>query len=164
MQDDKGAWLQFGKQDLRGVCCNASPSIATLMTHGVIKLLAPRPAMKFCVPHAPNGAFITNRSPRCDQPCLRVSLVLTKILSIKTTHPGWPVTAGRWCLNHSSRSFLVHARCRSVAISIFKRVAEFAEEPANCIRVRLNTGCINQSSRQFGHGHVAMLINQLNQK
>jgi 3-oxoacid CoA-transferase subunit A len=32
--------------------------------------------MKVCVPHDPNGASITNRSPRCDQPRWRVRLVL----------------------------------------------------------------------------------------
>lgn len=40
---------------------DASPSIAPLMTHGAINSLAPRPAMKVCVPHDPNGAAIINR-------------------------------------------------------------------------------------------------------
>ena len=75
--------------------------------------------MKVCVPHDPNGASITNRSPRCDQPRWRVRLVLTEVSSIKTTRSGSAVTAGRRCLNHSSRNFLTRARRRSVATSVF---------------------------------------------
>ena len=64
-----------------------------------------------------------------------------------------------------SRCLLTLARCRSVAANVFfAREAELAQEAANRIGVRLNTGCIRKSAGKFNHGHVAVLFNQFDQK
>jgi hypothetical protein len=48
--------------------------------------------------------------------------------------------------------------------SFFIRKPKLAQEPTNSIRVRPNAGRIYQRTGQFGHGHVAVLINQFDQK
>jgi hypothetical protein len=68
-------------------------------------------------------------------------------------------------LNQWSRCFLTLARRRSVATNVFfVREVQIAQEPANRIRVRLNAGRIRQRTGQFGHSHVAVLVNQFDQK
>ena len=49
-------------------------------------------------------------------------------------------------------------------MSFFVREAQLTKEPANCIRVRLNASRIRQRTGQFGHGHIAVLVNQFDQK
>jgi hypothetical protein len=46
----------------------------------------------------------------------------------------------------------------------FAGETKLAQEPANRIRVRLDTGRFRQRTGQFRHGHVTVLINQFDQK
>ena len=43
-------------------------------------------------------------------------------------------------------------------------MAQLAQEPANRVGMRLSAGRIFHRTGQFGHGHVAVLINQLKRK
>lgn len=140
----------------------ASPSIAPLLSQGAIS--APAPAMNVCIPHDPNVASMTSRSPRCDHPRRRVRLVVTEVSSMKTKRSGRADTASCRCLIQSSRRFLTFARLRSVATNVFFcREADLAQEPASRVWMRLNTGRIRQRTGEFGHGQVAVLINQVDQ-
>ena len=114
-------WIQPSK---------ASPSIASLMTHGTIRLSCIKPAMNVCVPHAPNWASISSRFLHKLRPYWRVKLVFTDVTSMKTSRSGCACMAGRWCLNQSWRRFLTWAHSRSVANSnLFICVTGLAQEP-----------------------------------
>ena len=118
--------------------------------------------MKVCVPHDPNGASMTNRSPRGAHPLSRVRFVFTEISSMKTTRSGWADTAGMRCLSQSSRCRRRLGRRRAAATSdFFVCIAELTKELADRIRVRLHAGCIMQGRCQFRHRDVAILRNDL---
>jgi hypothetical protein len=108
-----------------------SPSIAYLMIQGAIRLSCVKPAMKVCVPHAPNGAYISKRFPPKLRPYWRVRLVLTDVSSIKTSRSGCFRMVGRWCLNQFPRRFFTRAHSRSVATNDFF---------CNCIQACSETG------------------------
>lgn len=117
--DHDRSGLNFWYQNLADVGCKASPSIAPVMTQGAMRLWWVRPAMKVCVPHAPKGAFISNRSPRRQRPLNRVRLVLTEVSSMNTSLAGWARIAGIRCLNHPCRRCFTRARSLSAATSDF---------------------------------------------
>ena len=53
---------------------------------------------------------------------------------------------------------------RFLTLLNFVREAQLAQEPANRIGMRLNAGRICQRTSQLRHGHVAVLIDQFDQK
>lgn len=96
--DDNCPGSNSGVRTSRMYAAKASPSIAPLITQGATRLSWVKPAIKVCVPHAPNGAFISRRLPRGHRPRSLVRLVLTDVSSMNTNLVGCARMAGIRCL------------------------------------------------------------------
>ncbi len=117
--DHHGTGLQLRSQHLADVGCESLPIHCPFDDPGRNEALVVRPAIKVCVPHAPNGAFISNRSPRGQRPRNRVRLVLTEVSSMNTSLVGCARMAGMRCLNQPCRRRFTRERSLSAATSDF---------------------------------------------
>ena len=75
VEDDDRSGSEFGHQDFLGACGESGT------IHSAIIASALSPAIRFCMPHEPNGASMTRRFPRDDQPRWRIRLVFNEFSS-----------------------------------------------------------------------------------
>lgn len=112
------------------------------------------------MPHDPNGASMTRRSPHGAHPRSRVRFAFTDVSAMKTTRSGCTDTAGRRCLNQLSRCRLTLARRRLAATSdFFWCIAKLAKDLTNRAWVRPYAGRIVQGRGHLRHRDVAILRN-----